>query len=267
MIRSARAERVGEAYASYVRSAYVDRGRTLDVENESRFNGGFKVAYVGQRFCLLTDWDHQSDPQGGYLRDDAFKHVDPVKTRIPSVMAKHLQPGDHLDLEIRKLATEDIWVPAECIGVFPEAEEQIVYEDDDTSQWESARRSPSTPCDRPSQRETPIGRMDVITEELELISLGDGARASSIPPLSDTMTEQPQNTVEQEEIIPFEMKRRHLFRSRQRDELPPDGFDESLFTDAYFGALEVDIGDHDLGLANYEEGSDVDDGTETETES
>jgi hypothetical protein len=57
MIRSARAERVGEAYSTYVREAYEDTGIVEDVENVSLFNGGFEVAYVATRFCLLRDFD------------------------------------------------------------------------------------------------------------------------------------------------------------------------------------------------------------------
>lgn len=53
MIRSARAERIGEEYSSFVRKCYLN---TEAVENVSLFNGGFEVAYCGKRFCLLKDW-------------------------------------------------------------------------------------------------------------------------------------------------------------------------------------------------------------------
>jgi len=56
MIRSVRAERVGEAYSCYVREAYEDSGIVENVENISLFNGGFRVAHVGTRFCLLQDF-------------------------------------------------------------------------------------------------------------------------------------------------------------------------------------------------------------------
>ena len=56
MIRSARAERVGEAYGEYARETYVDQQLTESAENVGLFNGGFEVAFVGRRFCLLKDW-------------------------------------------------------------------------------------------------------------------------------------------------------------------------------------------------------------------
>jgi hypothetical protein len=56
MLRSTRAERVGEAYSSFVREAYDNADMTENVENISLFHGGFEIAHVGKRYCLLQDW-------------------------------------------------------------------------------------------------------------------------------------------------------------------------------------------------------------------
>jgi hypothetical protein len=65
MVRSARAERVGEAYAEYARATYEDSGVLEETENVSLFNGGFEIAYVGARFCLLTDFGESGRQAGG----------------------------------------------------------------------------------------------------------------------------------------------------------------------------------------------------------
>jgi hypothetical protein len=61
MIRSVRAERVGEAYSDWVRSAYTSNSVTADVENETLFKGGFEVGHVGRRFCLLRDFEDSGE--------------------------------------------------------------------------------------------------------------------------------------------------------------------------------------------------------------
>lgn len=41
-------------------------------------------------------------------------------------------------------------------------------------------------------------------------------------------------------------------RERASKDLTPDGFDEDKFTDGYFSAFEVDIGDEDQGFGIFE---------------
>jgi hypothetical protein len=129
MIRSARAERVGEAYSSYVRGAYTEHGTVESAENVSMFKGGFEVAHVGVRFCLLRDFDRSGKADEKSLLfferhidlirildldHTAFRKVDPVKVRMPRPLTKQLKIGDHLYLEIRRMTNKLFWVPTEC---------------------------------------------------------------------------------------------------------------------------------------------------------
>jgi hypothetical protein len=52
---------------------------------------------------------------------------------------------------------------------------------------------------------------------------------------------------------------------RAEKELTPDGFDESKFTDGYFSAFEIDIGDEDQGFGIFED-EDTDESSSEDTE-
>jgi hypothetical protein len=58
---------------------------------------------------------------------------------------------------------------------------------------------------------------------------------------------------------------RREYARRMSEDLPPDGFEEARFTDAYFATMETDIGDHDRGFGMWDDGSDASmSGEETE---
>ena len=54
------------------------------------------------------------------------------------------------------------------------------------------------------------------------------------------------------------------YTERTMGDLPPDGFDEGRFTDNWFGSMEVDIADDDMGFGVYEDGPSESEGEETE---
>jgi hypothetical protein len=126
MIRTARAERVGEAYSSYVREVYEDSGIVENEENVSLFNGGFEVTHIGTRFCLLGDYDESGNVVACKesevtllfflgLDHRAFQKIAPAKVRLPFPLTKQLKVGDQLHLEIRRMKNSAIWVPTECL--------------------------------------------------------------------------------------------------------------------------------------------------------
>lgn len=57
-----------------------------------------------------------------------------------------------------------------------------------------------------------------------------------------------------------------MLREQASKDLTPDGFDEDKFTDGYFSAFEVDIGDEDQGFGIFEN-ENSDDGASDSEES
>lgn len=231
MIRSARAERVGEAYSSYVRETYEDSGTLEEAEDISLFNGGFEVAFVGGRFCLLTDFGESG------LNHTAFRKIDPVKVRFPLPLTRQLKQGDHIHLEIRRMKKSAIWLPTECFGVYPDSGE----DDGNPSSTETA---------------IPVGESKSGTRsELSLAASLSRINLNSEPAAKASSSE-----------VRGSASYKAMLREQASKDLTPDGFDEDKFTDGYFSAFEVDIGDEDQGFGIFEN-ENSDDGASDSEES